>query len=52
MRLQICVQGRVALALLQTVHSDRCSLKLGTAPNALAAHHRPLTSLECLALDL
>jgi len=29
MRLQLCVQGQVALDLLQTVQSDRRTLKLG-----------------------
>ncbi len=52
MRLLLCVQGQVALDLLQTVHSDRWSLRLGTLPNALAVHRRPMTSLAGLAFGL
>ena len=52
MRLLLCVQGQVALDLLQTVQSDRRTLKLGTAPSALVAHRRPMTSLERPTLAL
>jgi hypothetical protein len=52
MRLQLCVQGHVALALLQTVHSDRWNLKLDTAASALVVHRRPMTSLERLTFAL
>jgi hypothetical protein len=52
MRLRLCVQGHVALDLLQTVHSDRWNQKLDTAPSALVVHRRPMTSLERLTLAL
>ena len=52
MRLLLCVQGQVALDLLQTVQSDRWTLKLETAPSALVVHRRPMTSLERLTFVL
>jgi hypothetical protein len=50
MRLQLCVLGQVALDLLQTVQSDRWSLKPDTGPNALVARRRPIMCLESLVL--